>query len=197
MADHLTEPLPVAAPADRGRALRTVLGSFATGVTVVAVGGTRPHAMTANSFTSVSLDPPLVLVCVDRRAHMHDRILAAGGFAVSVLARDQEHIARHFADRRRGASFAQFERVSWTPGRHAGAPLIDAALAWLECDLWRAYDGGDHSIVVGEVRRAHDRGAGDALIFADGTYRGLRREPPAAPVGPPSAHPSTGGQRGH
>jgi flavin reductase (DIM6/NTAB) family NADH-FMN oxidoreductase RutF len=157
--------------ADGHRALRAVFATFATGVTVVAVGGPRPHAMTANSFTSVSLDPPLVLVCVDRRAVMHDRVLGAGAFGVSILGRRQQDIARRFADRDRGDGPAQFAGVAWTAGQQHGAPLIDGAMGWMECALWQAYDGGDHSIVVGRVSAA---GCGDdreALLFLGGGYR--------------------------
>jgi flavin reductase (DIM6/NTAB) family NADH-FMN oxidoreductase RutF len=153
-----------------GGVLRRVLAGFATGVTVVTVGGPEPHAMTANSFTSVSLDPPLVLICVDRRAFMHDRILAAGGFAVSVLCADQEQVARRFADRARGTGAAQFDGVGTFPGRHTGAPLISGALAWVECSLWRSYDGGDHTLFLGLLLAAHDRTAQEALVFRRGRY---------------------------
>jgi flavin reductase (DIM6/NTAB) family NADH-FMN oxidoreductase RutF len=163
------------------RRLRTVLGNFATGVTVVSVGGEAPHAMTANAFTAVSLDPALVLVCVDRDAVMHGRMQSAAAFAVSVLAADQEDIARHFANRCRPRGRAQFERVAWTPGRHSGAPLIRSALAWLECELWRAYDGGDHSIYVGRVLCASQRDSRrsdgrDALVFFGGRFHRLAPE---------------------
>jgi flavin reductase (DIM6/NTAB) family NADH-FMN oxidoreductase RutF len=152
------------------RLLRTAFAAFATGVTVLTVGGQQPHGMTANSFTSVSLDPPLVLVCVDRDAVMHKRLAQAGGFAVSVLAAHQDGIARHFADRSRRRGRAEFDGVAWSPGSHTGAPLIDGAIVWLECGLWRTYDAGDHSIFIGQVRsvRRHDQEA--ALLFFDGRF---------------------------
>ncbi|BCB88489.1 flavin reductase family protein [Phytohabitans suffuscus] len=155
--------------ADR-RLLRTAFAAFATGVTVVTVGGTQPHGMTANSFTSVSLDPPLVLVCVDREAMMHERLAHAGGFGVSVLAAHQDAVARHFADRSRPRGSAEFEGVPCSPAPHSDAPLIDGAILWLECGLWRAYDAGDHSIFLGQVRALcrHDQEA--ALLFFDGRY---------------------------
>jgi flavin reductase (DIM6/NTAB) family NADH-FMN oxidoreductase RutF len=166
-------PFGGAAPAADPDTLRDAFGAYATGVAVVAVGGPRPHAMTANSFTSVSLEPPRVLVCVDRDATMHGRLAATDRFAVSVLAADQEDIARHFADRRRARGTAQFDAVDWLPGMCTGAPLIGGALAWFECRVWRRYDGGDHSIVVGELLSAARPGQHDALLFFGGRYRWL------------------------
>lgn len=151
--------------------LRRAFGVFATGVTVVTVGGDSPHGMTANSFTSVSLDPPLVLVCVDRRAQMHERIRASGGFGVSVLSDTQEHAARHFADRRRPPGAAQLDAVDWRPGRLTGAPLVDDALARFECELWRSYDGGDHTIFVARLLSVELSVEGDALLFHRGRFR--------------------------
>lgn len=115
--------------------LREAMAQFATGVTIVTVGGQRCHGMTANAFTSVSLDPPLVLVCVAKAARLHAAILADGCFAVSVLGGDQAHVARYFADRGRPAGMAQFDAVQWRPGACTGAPLLSGALAWLECDV--------------------------------------------------------------
>ena len=150
--------------------LRRAFGAFATGVTVVAVGGRHAHGMTANSFTSVSLDPPLVLVCVGRGAIMHGNLVAAGRFGVSVLAADQESVARHFADRRRPLGMAQFEHVEWVPGRLTGAPLICGAVAHFECVLWRSYDGGDHTVFVGNVLALDRASEKDGLVFVDGRF---------------------------
>lgn len=151
--------------------LRRAFGTFATGVTVVTTGGAEPHAMTANSFTSVSLEPPLVLLSVDRRALMHHRLPAARRFAVSVLAAHQEGIARHFADPTRMRGVAEFDRVAWQPGRLTGVPLIAGALARFECELWRTYDGGDHSIFVGLLLSVDWRGDDEALLFLNGKFR--------------------------
>jgi flavin reductase len=160
-------------------ALRGVFGLFATGITVVTANRTadgtatpsgRPHGMTANSFTSVSLDPPLVLVCVQRSAMMHEAILRSGAFAVSMLSGRQEHVARYFANHQRPRDEHEFDVVEWTPGRHTGAPLVLGALAWLECRLAATYDGGDHSIFVGLVL---DLGRGpdqEALLFFGGEF---------------------------
>lgn len=151
--------------------MRRILGTFATGVTVVTVGGDNPHGMTANSFTAVSLEPPLVLVCVERQAIMHTSLQDSGAFAISVLAGHQERVARHFADRRRPLGKEQFDAVEWLPGPLTGAPLITGALAHFECEVWRAYDGGDHTIFLGNLLSlARDEGD-DALLFVHGTFR--------------------------
>jgi flavin reductase (DIM6/NTAB) family NADH-FMN oxidoreductase RutF len=139
----------------------------------VTVGGDTPHGMTANSFTSVSLDPPLVLVSVGRDAIMHDLLPAAGHFGISVLAGHQEQVARHFANRLRPLGRAQFDSVDWEPGRLTGAPLISNALAHLECGLWRSYDGGDHSIFVGHLLSLARPTDQDALLFFNGQFRQL------------------------
>ncbi|WP_212808807.1 flavin reductase family protein [Micromonospora endophytica] len=154
--------------------MREALGSFATGVTVVTVARPQLHGMTANSFTSVSLDPPLVLVCVNRDAVMHGSVVAAGSFALSVLAAEQAQTARHFADRARPHGAAQFAEVRWRPGGCTGAPLIEGALAWFECELWRTYDGGDHSIFLGRLLSARSRAA-EALVFFSGRFCRLAR----------------------
>ncbi|WP_433528537.1 flavin reductase family protein [Micromonospora sp. CA-263727] len=158
-----------AAPPAAG-VLRTVLGEFVTGVTVLTVGGPLPHGMTANSFTSVSLDPPLVLLCVSRDSLMSACLADADGFGISVLAAGQEHLARHFADRRRRPGRAQFSAVDWSPGEQTGAPLLHGALAWLECRPWRCHDGGDHAIVVGRLVAARTAAVRDALIFRRGRF---------------------------
>ncbi|MEU9829812.1 flavin reductase family protein [Micromonospora chersina] len=157
--------------------LRRAFAAFATGVTVVTVGGPNPHGMTANSFTSVSLDPPLLLVCVDREAVMHTSLMATRHFAVSVLAAHQEDVARHFANRRRPLGAAQFEPVDWQPGPASGAPLISDALATFECEHWRTYDGGDHSIVVGRLLAANRRHERDPVLFMHGRFRRMHPLP--------------------
>jgi len=158
--------------ADRS-ALRAALGTFATGVTVVTVGGNSPHGMTANSFTSVSLDPALVLLCVERSAVMHRKLQQTGVFGVSVLVERQEPVARHFADQMRQLGSAEFEGVQWLPGRLTGVPLLKESLAAFECRLWRSYDGGDHGIFVGELVSADWRCDEEALLFSGGRFRRL------------------------
>jgi flavin reductase (DIM6/NTAB) family NADH-FMN oxidoreductase RutF len=156
--------------------LRRAFGSFATGVTVVTTGGDTPHGMTANSFASVSLEPPLVLICVDRGAVMHEILAATGTFGVSVLAADQEPVARHFANRWRPLGLAQFDGVDWLPGRQTGAPLIGGAVARFECEVWRTYDGGDHTIFLGSVLSMDRSGYQDGLLFFNGRFRPLDAE---------------------
>ncbi|GAA4195419.1 flavin reductase family protein [Microbispora amethystogenes] len=159
-----------------GRGLREALGAFATGVTVVTVGGPHPHGMTANSFTSVSLDPPLVLVCVRRDAVMHERLAGARFFGVSVLAAHQEDLARHFANHWRSLGGAPFDAAECLPGPRTQVPLISGALARFECALWRSYDGGDHTIFLGNVLSLDGTGDRDALLFLGGRFRRLMPE---------------------
>lgn len=156
--------------------LRHVYGAFATGVTVVTVGGPTPHGMTANSFTSVSLDPPVVSVCVGRDAIMHAALMQNRRFGVSVLASDQEDVARHFADRRRPLGKEQFDYAEWLSGPATGAPLLVGAAAHFECDLWRAYDGGDHTIFLGRLLTLERLADDDALVFLCGKFHQITRE---------------------
>lgn len=182
MQVHTTSSEPVAtaagAPADR-KALRRAFGTFATGVTVMTVGGDTPHGMTANSFTSVSLDPPLVLVCVDRTAVMHSVLAGAGHFAISVLAAVQSGAAEYFADRNRPLGAAQFDAVDWQPGRVTGAPLIAGALAHFECEVSGTFDGGDHTVFVARILSLHRADEEEeALLFLGGRFRRLHPEAP-------------------
>jgi flavin reductase (DIM6/NTAB) family NADH-FMN oxidoreductase RutF len=151
-------------------AFRAVLGRFATGVTVVGAGREPPRGMTANSFTSVSLRPPLVLVCVNRTASIHQAVLESESFAVSMLSARQEHVARYFADRSRPRGIAEFSAVGWSPAPSTGSPIVHGSLAWLDCALTAAYDGGDHAIFLGSVRASGCGSADDALLFFDGSY---------------------------
>jgi flavin reductase (DIM6/NTAB) family NADH-FMN oxidoreductase RutF len=174
----------VLTPADTAdtRLLRQAFGTFATGVTVLTVGGHEPHGMTANSFTTVSLRPPLVLVCIDRGAVMHER-MEHGSFAVSVLSSEQESVARFFADVRRPLGAAQFDGVDHEPGPMTGAPLITGALAHFECELEQTVDSGDHTIFIGRLLTLGWRPAPDdvdatdeALLFVRGRFRRFDRE---------------------
>lgn len=151
-------------------ALRSVLGRFPTGVTVVAAGQGTPCGMTANAFTSVSLDPPLILVCVDRSAAIYKTVLAAGSFSVSMLSAGQEHVARYFADHSRPRGVKEFSTFKWSPGPSTGAPILHGALAWLDCTLVNSYDGGDHEIFIGFVQASGSGPADDALVFFCGDF---------------------------
>jgi len=171
----LVVPEPTA-PAGRVDPLhyRRVVSRFATGVTVVTATSDAVHfAMTANSFTSVSLEPPLVLFCVEKTARFHDVVLAAGGWGVSVLGDGQEPASRWFATRGRPDA-GQLTRFPWAPGRHTGAALFTAAIATLECSTYAVHDGGDHTIIVGEVLDAAARpGPATPLVYYESRYRAL------------------------
>lgn len=150
---------------------RAVLGSFATGVVVVAaLADDEPVGMSANSFASVSLDPPLVLFCAAHTSSTWPRLRAAGAFAVSVLGQDQESVCRGFA--RKGVD--RFEGVGWSPSP-AGHPVLDDALVWLDCTLEAVHQAGDHEIAVARVTALSPEPAADAepLVFFRGRYTGL------------------------
>ncbi|WP_019811717.1 flavin reductase family protein [Saccharomonospora halophila] len=157
--------------------LRQAMRQFATGVTVVTTGRARYHGMTANSVSSVSLDPPMVLCCVGRTATMHEAIHLSRSFAVSVLAGDQAELAGYFTDRTRPRGRSQFDGVDWRPGPHTGAPLLGGCLAWLECELSEVHPGGDHSIFVGAVVSASWSTAREALLFFDGAFGSIAGDP--------------------
>ena len=127
---------------------RRAAGQFASGIVVVTTNS--GHAMTVSAFASVSLDPPLVLFCAEKIARFHDAVLAAGSWAVSILAEDAEKTARWLATRGRSLE-GQLDGLARHPGPVTGAPVIEGALAVLECATTAVHDGGDHSIVVGEV----------------------------------------------
>lgn len=152
---------------------RRVVGRFATGVVVVTTAADDGlHGLTVNAFSSVSLEPLLVLVCVDRFARGHDRIAEAGTFGLSILSDRQELLAERFA----GRAPLVNARFDGAPYRTAvtGAPLLQGAAGWLDCRLWATYDGGDHAIFVGEVLAA---GASDEeaapLLYHAGRYTRL------------------------
>ncbi|MGH3097332.1 MAG: flavin reductase family protein [Streptosporangiales bacterium] len=135
-------------------AFRGVLGRFATGVTVMTtLADGVDHAMTASAFCSVSMEPPLVLICVDRRNRIHDALVSSGSWGVSVLAQDGRDAATWLARRGRALE-GQLDPFAYSRGEVTGAALFDNAIAWLECRTWQSYDGGDHTIVVGEVLSA-------------------------------------------
>lgn len=147
---------------------RQALGCFATGITVVtgtAADGRR-FGLTASSFQSVSLAPPLVLYSIRKGAASVDLVKAAGRFCVNVLRSDHAEIARRFA-----APVAdRFAGLDWQEG-HLGCPALPQAIAAFECTLWATYDGGDHEIVVGEVQAMRRAPDGDPLIFFRGEFR--------------------------
>ena len=140
-----------------------------TAVTVVTAAGEEgPAGATANAVTSLSLDPPLMLACLDRGSRTLDVVRAAGAFGVSVLAGDQEPLARAFASK--APHTEKFREVGWS--EHEGVPILDGAIAWVACSLRELHPGGDHEIAVGDVLAAGGDG-GDPLVFYAGTYRPL------------------------
>lgn len=146
------------------RAFRNALGQFATGVTVVSIkDGDDVHGMTANSFTSVSLDPPLILICVHKDNTTHRLIEEKQAFAVSVLSENHEAVSRYYAGDRSIDLTAR-----WSEEK-TNSPVLSDALAWYDCRLWQAYDGGDHTIYVGEVLE-FDAPGGRPLLFFGGRY---------------------------
>lgn len=151
---------------------REVVGRFPTGVTVVSTRSPQGfRLMTANSLTSVSLEPLLVLVCIQLTARFHPAVVGAGEWAVSVLAADQEHLARLFAGR---AGPADLLAVPHRLGPLTGAPLLDGAVAQLECRTVAAHPGGDHTILLGAVLDgAVTREGVSPLVFYRGGYGGL------------------------
>ena len=147
------------------RRFRDCLGHFATGVTVVtAASGTGPHGVTVNSFTSVSMDPPLVLVSLARTTKGCN-YLDNRPFVINVLRSDQLETALHFAGRAQDGLRIEWERVD------TDFPRLRDGLAWIECDAWRSYDGGDHILFLGEVVDFEFRGGAEPLLFYQGKFR--------------------------
>ena len=148
-----------------GASLRSVMACFPTGVTVVAArsGSGAPIGLTVNSFTSVSLDPPLVLVCISHGASSHDSIIGARGFTVSVLSAAQAEVAQRFATR---PSEGRFAGVEWRAAP-SGHPVIEGAAAWLDCAIHEVIPAGDHSILLGRTT-AWGAGVEPALVFHRG-----------------------------
>ena len=151
---------------------RRVVGRFATGVTVVTTRlSGEDHAMTCNSFTSVSLEPLLVLFCAEKIARFHDAVLTAGTWAVSVLTVEQEAASRRFAHRGRMLD-GQFEGFPVNPGPVTSCVLLDGAAASLECRTVSTLDAGDHTVVLGEVVGLAVPDADAApLLYFEGRYR--------------------------
>jgi flavin reductase (DIM6/NTAB) family NADH-FMN oxidoreductase RutF len=158
------------------RAYRDVIGTFATGVTVITMptsGGSGAWGMTANSVTSLSLDPTLVLVCIDKSTRTHQFMLESQVWAVNILAADQEAVSRTFALK----DFNEAERMMASTPYHHGvtrAPIIDDCLAYLDCRTYATCVGGDHTIFLGEVVEAVvARSDARPLVFFRGRYRDL------------------------
>ncbi|MEO8176383.1 MAG: flavin reductase family protein [Sphingomicrobium sp.] len=152
------------------RTLRDALGCFATGVTVVTCfdQAGQPFGITANSFTSVSLDPPLLLVNLHKEAASAPALTAASHFAVNVLQTGQQPASIRFSTRDED----RFGPNDWSPGEF-GAPVLGGSLSVFECERHAVYDGGDHHIVVGRVVKASFDPSLDPLLYFRGSYRRL------------------------
>jgi len=152
------------------RTLRDALSCFATGVTVVTcLGGEgQPAGLTVNSFTSVSLDPPLLLVCLAKFAASATALIEASHFAVNVLQTGQQPASIRFSTRDED----RFGATPWSCGE-AGAPILTDSLGVFECERFAVYDGGDHHILVGKVIKASFDASLDPLLYFRGRYRRL------------------------
>jgi flavin reductase (DIM6/NTAB) family NADH-FMN oxidoreductase RutF len=148
---------------------RRVCGAFATGVAVAAVTGRdgKPHGLTVNSFTSVSLHPPLVLVCIGHKAATHGPFSGAAHFSVNFLDETQQELSERFAS----SHPRRFEGLRWSEGK-TGAPVLDDAMGVLECETWRKMDAGDHTVFFGLVKHARVRD-GRPLVYFGSRYRRL------------------------
>src|SRR5438093_6031886 len=149
--------------------LRTVMGCFATGVTVITTrdqSGT-PYGLTANAVTSLSLTPPLLLICVDRKAETFPHFFDSKIFALNILGADQEEISRRFAK----TGGEKFAGVVYRIG-HLDTPILEGTLGHVECRIIETLEGGDHVIHIGEVQHAEARD-GRPLVFFRGRYRQL------------------------
>ena len=189
-----------AVPAVDVTAFRQAMGSFPTGVTVVTVasGDGAMHGVTVNSFSSVSLDPMLVLVCLNETSRTVGLIERAGAFGVNVLSAGQRDISSRFANRHRPAGSAMFDGIPLEPGV-TGCPVLAGAAASFECRQRHSYRAGDHLIVLGEVVALVHRPELEPLIFHAGTYRSVEHESRRGRTATRRSPPDLGipGQRPH
>ena len=155
---------------------RRVLGHFATGVTILTTTDAekRPTGLTVSAFCSVSLDPPQILVCVDHKSQSYPALRDGSCFAVNILGSEHEHVSRRFATTR----LDKFDGVAWSRGT-LGVPIIDGALAHLECRTVSRHVEGDHTILVGRVEEARN-GSGEPLLYFRGKYGRLTSTPSGA-----------------
>lgn len=145
--------------------LKQVMGHFCTGVTIVtAMDGDDPVGFTAQTFQSLSLDPPLVLFCPQKTSSTWPRIQSAGSFCVNILGDDQEALCRAFA----ASGSDKYRGVGWKPGPATGAPVLGGVIAWVEASIESEHDGGDHVIVIGRIVDLRVEHEGRPLVF----YRG-------------------------
>ncbi|MGH3132104.1 MAG: flavin reductase family protein [Gaiellaceae bacterium] len=152
-----------------GDELRHAMRRFAAGTVVVTVAADGlPLGLTVGSLVSLSLEPPLVGISIGHQSSVHEPLRQAGRFVVNVLAGDQAHLAQHFA--RSVPPIALWTGIGTRPGEYP-EPLLEGALAWLECRTWAEYEAGDHTIFVGEVLSTELGRTGPALVYVGGGYR--------------------------
>ena len=148
---------------------RRACARYATGVAIATVSGNggTPHGLTVNSFTSVSLEPPLLLVCIAKTATAYSSFLAANGFAINILREEQIDLSQHFAS----SLPERFEGIDWREGRY-GAPVLEGVLAVLECAMHGSFDAGDHTVFVG-LAESVESFEGVPLLYFASAYRKL------------------------
>jgi 3-hydroxy-9,10-secoandrosta-1,3,5(10)-triene-9,17-dione monooxygenase reductase component len=152
------------------RVMRNVLGHFASGVTVVTADtDDGPIGFTCQSFSSLSLDPPLIAFAPARTSRTWPRLREIGRFCVNVLAEGQGDLSQTFA----GSGADRFDGVPWTPSAH-GSPVLEGVVAWIDGELWAEYDGGDHTIAVARVLDLGSHPDRRPLLFHRGSYGLLR-----------------------
>jgi 3-hydroxy-9,10-secoandrosta-1,3,5(10)-triene-9,17-dione monooxygenase reductase component len=165
--DPTEKPAEVDAPEIEPGLFRQVLGHFPTGVTVVtAVDDDQPVGLAVGSFFSVSLDPPLVAFCPDKRSSSWPVIQRTGRFCVNVLAEDQEAMSRQFAT----PGVDKFAGIGWSPTAGGGSPRLADVLAWVDCQIEAVHDAGDHEICVGRVLGLAVEREARPLVFYRGGY---------------------------
>ena len=171
---------------DADRRLRTVLGHFPTGVVVVTAvdADGQPAGMTAGTFTSVSLDPPLVAFLAARPSSSYRRIRTSGSFCINVLSADQEPVCRTFA----APGNEKFTGIGWQPAG-SGSPLLDGVVAWIDCDIETIHEAGDHDIVIGRVRELDVASGELPLLFFRGGYGQFAHASLTAPAQPDLLEP--------
>jgi flavin reductase len=158
-------------PEFTSKEFRATVGCFATGVTVVTTRGEEHgYGMTANAFSSLSLDPPLVLVCVIGQSDGSEHIQRNGCFAVNILSQEQEPISRYFASRDRPRGRDAFRDVPHRLGA-SGSPILEGAIGYLDCRLHETHPAGDHEIFIGEVLELSVSPDGQPLVFHGGQYK--------------------------
>jgi flavin reductase len=158
--------------------LRTLMGHFATGVSVVAARhGPLLAGMTANAIATISIDPPILMASIARKAETHGAIVGSHAFSVSVLAHDQQALAECFAQPTTALKLTRFCDAAWHEAE-TGSPILEGALAYFDCRLTARHDGGDHTIFVGEIVAAGYRTDAEPLLWYGSDYRELAEARP-------------------